>query len=157
MIDGLTLTELILSITAAIVVVMMITKLIIDRKHIIFMSSHNRSHKRKETQLLNRLATDIKQNPNEWIPIAYSMSQMKDASLVNDKKNMAIILSSEGSSIALKMNIKSADKYRETDIDTLVTQISGAHVRKFKQQAEEYIDSRGKELTFFEDLLNKKL
>lgn len=155
MIDGLTLA--ILSITAIVIILLLIVKIIADRKDIIFMSSHNRSHKRKEIQLLNKLATDIKQNPNEWIPIAYSMSTMTDASLVNDKKSMAIILSSEGSSISLKMNIKSADKYRETDIDTLVTHISGTHVRKFKQRAEEYIDSRGKELNFFEDLLNKKL
>ena len=157
MIDGVNLAEFILGTTVSVILLLMIFKAIIDRKNIIFMSPHYKSHKRKEIRLLNKLANDIKQNPNEWIPIAYNPGELKDASIVNDKKNMAIILQSQGSSIAIKMNIKSADKYRETDIDTLATHISGAHVREFIQQAEEYIDSRGKELNFFEDLLNKKL
>ena len=153
---GLTLLELILSITAIVIIILLIAKMIIDRKHIIFMSKHYRANKKKEIRLLNKIMNDIKKNPDEWIPIAYNPSELKDASIVNDKKNMAIVLR-DGSTVAIKMNIQSAAKYRETDINTVVTQISGTHVQKFKQKAEEYIDSRGKELNFFENLLNEKL
>jgi len=152
------IANIILGTTLVVIGLMLLFKFIIVRykREPKITSPHKLAHRRKEIRLLSKLANEIKNNPDEWIPVAYNPSELKDASIINDKKNIAILLK-DNDTIAIKVNIKSAAKYRETDEHTLVTQIYGEHVRKFRQQAEEYIDSRGKELTFFEDLLNEKL
>lgn len=121
------------------------------------MSAHAKKHKHKEIKLLDKILVDIRDNTHEWTPVAYRMSEMKDASLINDKKNMCVIMNSEGTSIVIKINIKSADKYREDTTETIATHIRGNHVLKFRKSAEEYIDSRGKELDFIDRLLKKKI
>ena len=70
---------------------------------------------------------------------------------------MCVIMSSEGTHVVIKINIKSAAKYREDTTETIATQIHGNHVVKFRKSAEQYIDSRGKELDFMDRLLKKKI
>jgi len=121
------------------------------------LSAHAKKHKQKETKLLNKILLDIRDNTYEWTPVAYNMSEMKDASLVNDKKNMCVVMRSDGNGVVIKINIKSAAKYREDNTETIAIQITGSHVVKFKKAAEQYIDSRGKELDFIDRLLKKKI
>lgn len=96
------------------------------------LSAHAKKHRRQEIRLLNKILVDIQDNTYEWTPVAYNMMEMKDASLINDKKNMAVIMPSDGNSVIIKINIKSAHKYREDATETIATQIRGSHVVKFK-------------------------
>lgn len=121
------------------------------------LSAHAKKHRQKEIKLLDKILLDIRHNTFEWTPVAYNMSEMKDASLINDKKNMCVVMRSDGNSVIIKINIKSAAKYREDTTETIATQITGSHVVKFKKVAEQYIDSRGKELDFIDRLLKKKI
>ena len=121
------------------------------------LTKQQKIHKRKEQTLLDYISNDIRQNTHEWIPVAYNMSEMKDASLINDKKNMAVILHGDGDRVIIKINIKAAHKYKEEDEETIATVITGDHVVKFKKLTDEYIDSRGKELDFIDKLLKKKI
>lgn len=121
------------------------------------LSKHQREHRNKEQDMLNYILNDIQNNTHEWTPVEYNMSEMKDASLVNDKKNMAVILHSNSTEVIIKINIKSAHKYKEESVDTIATHITGEHVTNFRQLAEQYIDSRGKELDFIDELLKKKI
>jgi hypothetical protein len=121
------------------------------------MTAHAKKHRHKEIKLLDQILIDIRDNTHEWTPVAYVMAEMKDASLINDKKNMCVIMGSDGTSVVIKINIKSAAKYREDTTETIATQIRGNHVLKFKKAAEQYIDSRGKELDFIDRLLKKKI
>ena len=154
--DEWNISTVILLATAIAIFILAVAKYIVDNKHIIFMSKHHKTHRKTEIALLNKLAKDIKNSPSDWIPVAYNPLALNDASLINDKKNIAVVMR-EGHTVAIKFNIKSADKYRDTDEDTLVIHITGAHVVKFRKKTDAYIDSRGKELNFFEDLLKRKL
>jgi len=121
------------------------------------LSAHAKKHRQKEIKLLDQILIDIRDNTFEWTPVAYNMSEMKDASLINDKKNMCVVMRSDGNGVIIKINIKSAAKYREDSTETIATQIQGSHVVKFKKIADQYIDSRGKELDFMDRLLKKKI
>lgn len=121
------------------------------------MSAQAKQHRRKEIKLLDHILTDIRDNTFEWTPVAYNMSEMKDASLINDKKNMCVVMSSNSDHVIIKINIKSAAKYREDTTGTITTGMQGSHVVKFRKAAEQYIDSRGKELDFMDRLLKKKI
>ena len=121
------------------------------------LTKQQRIHKQKEQNLLNYISNDIKKNTHEWTPVAYNMMEMKDASLVNDKKNMAVIMHGDRNKVIIKINIKAAHKYKEDDEETIATVIVGNHAEKFKKLTDEYIDSRGKELDFIEKLLKKKI
>ena len=118
---------------------------------------YKKSHRRKETKLLNNILDDIRSNPHEWTPVAYSFSEQKDASLINDKKNMALLIHKDGDKIIIKLNLKAAHKYREEATGIIAISIKGDHVVKFMCRAEEYMDSRGKELDYIDTLLNRKL
>lgn len=121
------------------------------------LSAQAKKHRQKEIKLLDQILIDIRDNTFEWTPVAYNMSEMKDASLINDKKNMCVVMRSDGDGVIIKINIKSAAKYREESTETIATQITGSHVVKFKKTAEQYIDSRGKELDYLDRLLKKKI
>lgn len=121
------------------------------------LTKHQQEHRNKEQKMLNYILDDIQANTHEWTPVEYNMNEMKDASLVNDKKNMAVILHSTSTEVIIKINIKSAHKYKEESADTIATHIKGDHVTDFRQLAEQYIDSRGKELDFIDELLKKKI
>ena len=118
---------------------------------------YKKSHKRKETKLLNNILNDIRSNPHEWTPVSYSFPEQKDASLINDKKNMALLIHKDGNRIIIKINLKDAHKYREEATDIITISIKGEHVTNFMRKAEEHMDSRGKELDYIDTLLNKKL
>ncbi len=127
------------------------------KKIVIITPEYKKSHKRKETKLLNNILYDMKDNPEEWTQVSYNFSELKDASLINDKKNMAVILHADGRAVIIKINLKAAHKYREEEENIIATRIDGDHVVEFKRHAEEIMDSRGKELDFIETLLNRKL
>jgi len=121
------------------------------------LTKQQKINKRKEQTLLDYISNDIKQNTHEWTPVAYNMMEMKDASLINDKKNMAVIMHGDGDKVIIKINIKATHKYKEEDEETIATVIAGAHAVKFKKLTGEYIDSRGKELDFIDKMLKKKI
>lgn len=121
------------------------------------MSAHAKKHRQKEIKLLDQILVDIRDNTYEWTPVAYNSMELKEASLINDKKNMCVVMGSNSDHVLIKINIKSAAKYREDTTETITTGIQGNHVVKFRKVAEQYIDSRGKELDFMDRLLKKKI
>jgi hypothetical protein len=116
---------------------------------------HIKSNIRKEKRLLNSITTDIKNNPSHWTAIPYEMMSQKEPHLINDKKNMAILIA--GDQVTIKMNLTAAHKYRESAGETIATSVKGKHAKAFIKKAEGLIDTRGKELSFIEDMLDKRL
>lgn len=116
---------------------------------------HEKAHIKTETRLLDSILDDIKNNPSHWIATPYDMGAQRDPHLINDKKNMAILIA--GDSVTIKMNLKAAHKYKENVEEIIATTVKGKHVKTFIKKAEGLIDTRGKELSFIEDMLNRRL
>ena len=128
-----------------------------SQKHIFITPAYKKSHKRSETRLLNYILDDMRTNQQEWVSTPYDFHMQKEPHFVNDKKNIAVIVSNGKNSVTIKMNIKSPAKYMENSEDTIATPITGDHVAKFLQKVEECIDTRGKELSFIEQTLKDRL
>ena len=129
-----------------------------SQKHIFITPKYKKSHKRAETRLLNYILDDMRANGSEWVATPYDMHMQKEPHFVNDKKNIAVVVSNGSSAtVTIKMNIKSPAKYMENSEDTIATPITGDHVTKFLQSVEECIDTRGKELSFIEKTLKDRL
>lgn len=127
-------------------------------KHIFITPAYKKTHKRTEARLLNYILEDMRTNPHEWLATPYDMSTMRAPHFVNDKKNIAVVVSQNSSdSVIVKMNLTEAHKYNEHAEDTVATAISGDHVTKFLRKVEECIDTRGKELSFIEHTLKNRL
>ncbi len=117
--------------------------------------AHIKANLRTEKRLLRSVLDDIKSNPSHWTAVPYDMMTQKEPHLINDKKNMAILIA--GDSVTIKMNLKAVHKYKESIEETIATTVKGKHVKDFVKKAEGLIDTRGKELSFIEDMLNKRL
>ena len=134
-------------------------KLSIKHKHIFIAPAYKKSHKRTEMRLLNYILDDMRSHPHEWVATPYDFNSQRSPHFVNDKKNIAVIVgngSSKGD-VVIKMNLTAAHKYMEHAEDTIATHVSGEHVVKFLRGVEECIDTRGKELSFAENILKEKL
>jgi hypothetical protein len=116
---------------------------------------HIKANIRTEKRLLQSILDDIENNHSDWIAVPYDMGMQREPHLINDKKNMAILISND--QVIIKMNLKAAHKYRESAEETIATTVKGRHVLKFVKTAEGLIDTRGKELSFIEDMLNRRL
>lgn len=117
--------------------------------------AHVKMNIKTEKRLLNSIIADIKSNPSHWISVPYDMMSLKEPHLINDKKNMAILIAAD--QVTIKMNLTAAHKYRESAEETIATSVKGKHVKSFVKKAEGLIDTRGKELSFIEDMLDKRL
>lgn len=117
--------------------------------------AHIKANTRTEKRLLKSILDDIKSNPSHWTAVPYDMMSQKEPHLLNDKKNMAILIA--GDQITIKMNLKAMHKYKESVEETIATSVKGKHVKDFVKKAEGLIDTRGKELSFIEDMLNRRL
>ena len=144
--------ELVLAVLAASLLVAIFLYWIRQRTNI---PAHVKSNIRTEKRLLQSVLDDIKSNPSHWIAVPYDMMSQKEPHLINDKKNMAILIA--GDQVTIKMNLKAAHKYRETVEETIATTVKGKHVKAFVKKAEGLIDTRGKELSFIEDMLNRRI
>ena len=122
----------------------------------------DKRNKQKELDLLCTLLQDIKDNTHHWTYTGYNMSSQASACIINDVKNIAIIISESGmlrtaSAIAVNFGQKDIAKYRETSADNLSIHMQGRHVTSFCIQVEDILDSRGHELDFFKEQVKNKL
>lgn len=148
--------ELILTVCATVIFGTLLIRFLLARKHLFLIPEYKKSHKRTELRLINSILQDMRDNPSDWITTTYDPLSLKPPHIINDKKNMAVLIS-ENDEITIKMNLKEAHKYIEHTEDMIATRIRGEHVKKFKRGVDEYIDTRGKELSFIEDMLKKRL
>ena len=144
--------ELGVTLTVSAVLVAMLISWIRQRAKV---PAHVKANVRTEKRLMQSILDDIKNNKSDWIAVPYDMSAQREPHLINDKKNMAILIT--GDQIVIKMNLKAAHKYKESVEETIATSIKGKHVKTFIKKAEGLIDTRGNELSFIEDMLNRRL
>ena len=90
------------------------------------------------------------------------MSSQASACIINDVRNVAIILGENNmlrntSAIAVNFGQKDIARYREHHVDNLSIHMQGKHVTNFCIQIEDALDSRGHELDFFQDQITNKL
>ena len=122
----------------------------------------DKHNKVKEIGVLNTLLFDLKENTHDWTYTGYNYSTMRDINIVNDVKNIAIIIPGSGpmrtmADIRIRFHIRDIAKYHETDENTVELSISGNHVTDFLIKTEECLDVRGKELDFFNNQIKTKL
>lgn len=117
--------------------------------------AHVKANVRTEKRLLQSILNDIKKNKSHWMAVPYDPMSQREPHLINDKKNMAILVA--GDQVTIKMNLKAAHKYKESAEETIATTFKGRHVKTFIKKAEGLVDTRGKELSFIEDMLNRRL
>lgn len=113
--------------------------------------------KRKEKKLFQVLLTDMEKNPGNWMQNGFSPSLLSTPTLVNDKKNMAIVYGEKEAYAKIYFNLKDVTKFHIEDTDTILTTITGKHVIKFLKTATYLLDHRGKELNYFTERLEKRL
>jgi len=151
-------TTLIAGIILAGILTGFLLRLYTAKKHILIIPEYKKTHKRTEARLLNYILDDMRNNPQEWIATPYDIGSQREASYINDKKNIAVMVSSSSKNyLVIKMNLTAAHKYMDHAEDTVATPITGDHVTKFLSKVEECIDTRGKELSFIENMLKEKL
>ena len=117
--------------------------------------SHVKANLRTEKRLLQSILDDIKKNRSNWMAVPYDPMSQREPHLINDKKNMAVLVSSD--QVVIKFNLKAAHKYKESAEETIATTLKGKHVKTFIRKAEGLIDTRGRELSFIEDMLSRRL
>jgi hypothetical protein len=122
----------------------------------------DKRNKEKEKELLDNLLQDIKVNTHAWTYTTYNMSSMAAASIINDVKNIAIVVGQNSmlrttTSIAVSYGLKDITKYNQHTTDNVCTHIQGRHVTEFCIQVEDYLDTRGHELDHFKDQIKSKL
>ena len=123
----------------------------------------DKRNRQKELDLLDSLLEDIKNNTHHWTYTGYCISSQASACIINDVKNIAIIMNETSgllrttSSIAVNFGQKDIANYRETSGDNLSIHMQGKHVTNFCVQVEDTLDSRGHELDFFKEQIKNKL
>jgi hypothetical protein len=122
----------------------------------------DKRNKAKEIEVLNTLLTDLKENTHDWTYTGYNYSTMRDINIINDVKNIAIIIPGSApirtmADIRIRFHLRDIAKYHETDENTVELSISGKHVTNFLIETEECLDVRGKELDFFNNQIEEKL
>lgn len=121
----------------------------------------DKRNRQKEIDLLNNLLQDIKDNTYAWTYTGYNYSSMASMSIINDVKNIAILLDETmllrtATTIFVHFGMKDIAKYKQNN-DNISIRIRGEHVTKFCIQIEEALDSRGHELDLFKEQINNKL
>jgi len=122
----------------------------------------DKRNKEKEIELLNDLLQDIKNNTHAWTYTSYNMSSMAAASIINDVKNIAIIIGQNSmlrttASIAISYGLKDITEYNKNTTDNVCTHIQGKHVTDFCIEVEDCLDTRGHELNHFKEQIKSKL
>jgi len=122
----------------------------------------DKRNKEKEIELLANLLQDIKDNTYAWTYTTYDMSSMAAASIINDVKNIAIVIGSQSmlrttNSIAVSYGLKDITKYNQHSTDNVCVHIQGKHVTDFCVQVEDCLDTRGHELDYFREQIKSKL
>jgi len=123
----------------------------------------DKRNRQKELDLLDSLLEDIKDNTHHWTYTGYNISSQANACIINDVKNIAIIMNETSgllrttSSIAVNFGQKDIANYRETSAENLSIHMQGKHVTAFCVQVEDTLDSRGHELDFFKEQITNKL
>lgn len=116
-----------------------------------------RKNKRKEQKLFQILLKDMKENPGHWIQNGFSPQILSSPTLINDKKNIGILIGEKENSVSIQFNMKDVAKFSHQDPDTIATTITGKHVTRFLKTATHLLDHRGKELDYFTKRLEKRL
>jgi len=119
-------------------------------------------NKEKEKELLASLLQDIKANTYEWMYTVYNPSSMAASSIINDVKNIAIIVGQNSmlrtaTTIVISYGIKDIAKYNTHSTDNVCTHIQGKHVTDFCINVEDCLDTRGHELDHFKEQIKSKL
>lgn len=110
----------------------------------------------KEKKFLDELLADIRVNTSEWIIIDDAVNI--GCLIANDKKSIGIIYGGGGTSTTILLNLdKLFDGFDKNYEDTVKISMQGEHVKRFLQTAENLIDKRGKEISFFEKELKRRL
>lgn len=122
----------------------------------------DKRNREKEKELLADLLQDIKNNTYAWTYTGYNMGNMAAGTIINDVKNIAIVVSQnkllrEASSIAVSYGLKDITKYNQHSTDNVCVHIQGRHVTDFCVQVEDCLDTRGHELDHFKEQVKKKL
>ncbi len=122
----------------------------------------DKRNKEKEIELLTDLLQDIKSNTQDWTYTGYNMSSMASASIINDVKNIAIVIGQSSmlrdtTSIAISYGLKDITKYNQHTTDNVCTHIQGKHVTDFCIKIEDCLDTRGHELNHFKEQIKSKL
>jgi len=116
-----------------------------------------RRNKRKEKKLFQVILTDMEKNPGNWIQHGFSPTILSTLTLINDKKNMAIVYGDKEGYVKIYFNLKDVTLFHIEDSDTIITTITGRHATKFLKTATYLLDHRGKELNYFTERLEKRL
>jgi hypothetical protein len=119
-------------------------------------------NREKEKNLLADLLQDIRDNTCAWTYTGYDHSSMASASIINDVKNIAIVIGQSSmlrttNSIAVSYGLKDITKYNQHTTDNVCVHIQGKHVTEFCIQVEDYLDTRGHELSHFQEQIKSKL
>ncbi len=122
----------------------------------------DKRNRNKEKELLDDLLQDIKDNTHAWTYTNYNMSSMAAASIINDVKNIAIVIGQSNmlrttTNIAVSYGLKDITKYNQHTTDNVCTHIQGKHVTDFCIQVEDCLDTRGHELNYFKEQIKSKL
>ena len=122
----------------------------------------DKRNREKEIELLADLLQDIKDNTYAWTYTTYAMSSMAAASIINDVKNIAIVIGTQNmlrttTSIAVSYGLKDITKYNQHSTDNVCVHIQGRHVTDFCVQVEDCLDTRGHELDHFKEKIKSKL
>lgn len=122
----------------------------------------DKRNKQKEVDFLNDLLQDIQDNTHNWTYTGYNHSSMASMSVINDVKNIAIILNEpsllrNASAVAVNFGQKDISEYRSLSGDNISIHMQGKHVTEFCIQVEDALDSRGHELDFFKEQIKNKL
>ena len=108
----------------------------------------------REEQFLNNMLEDLKKNTSEW----FSVDEVGQGKLIaNDKKNIGIVYNGNGESATLLLNLDSLTSFEKNNQNTVKLHLLGSHVERFIKEAEEVLDRRGHEISFFESELEKRL
>lgn len=122
----------------------------------------DKRNRQKELDLLDTILQDVKDNTHHWTYTGYNMSSQASACVINDVKNIAIIIGESSilrntTTIAINFGQKDIAKYREISEDNISVHMQGKHVTNFCIQIEDTLDSRGHELDFFKEQITNKL
>lgn len=122
----------------------------------------DKRNKQKEIALLNDILQDIKDNTHNWTYAGYNDLSMANMSIINDVKNIAIIVGEPtllrtASSIAVNFGLKDITEYKHYNNNNISIHMQGKHVTDFCIEAEDALDSRGHELDFFKKQIKNKL
>ena len=108
----------------------------------------------REEQFLASMLEDLKKNTSEW----FAVDEVGQGKLIaNDKKNIGIVYNGSGESATLLLNLDSLTSFEKNNQNTVKLHLLGSHVERFIKEAEEVLDRRGHEISFFESELEKRL